>query len=203
MYYVILIHVKRIYITLLLILINNLYTPVTYFNTLSCITYFFTNIQEDLRHTLTPPYADFAPIYSTLDWWNIWKLRTYCHDFKSLTSPEGITNLQPCLIFLTSMTKTTYPIPTLSHVHTLHAQHSKQFKYPTLRKPCTHVHTPTRQPTYSYWYNAMQISINPHAYLSMRTLYYFHVSRTILLVLLITFLIKSLLKSKLVCLCKL
>jgi hypothetical protein len=29
-------------------------------------------------------------------------------------------------------TKTTYPIPTLSHVHTPHTQHSKQFRHSTL-----------------------------------------------------------------------
>jgi hypothetical protein len=94
--------------------------------------------REDLRHTLTPPYADFAPICSTLDWWNIQKLLTNCHEFKSLTSPEGVLNLQPCLIFLTSMTKTTYPIPTLSHVHTLHAQHSKRNS--NIQRYESHVH---------------------------------------------------------------
>jgi hypothetical protein len=41
--------------------------------------------------------------------------------------------LFPCLIFLLSKTQTTYPIPTLSHVHT---QHSKQFIH------STYIHTP-------------------------------------------------------------
>ncbi len=52
--------------------------------------------------------------------------------------------LFPCLIFLLYKTQTTYPIPTLSHVHT---QHSKQFIHSTLWKPCTHVYTP-HQATY-------------------------------------------------------
>jgi hypothetical protein len=39
-------------------------------------------------------------------------------------------------------TKTTYPTLILSHVHTPHTQHFKQFRHSTLWKPCTHVHTP-------------------------------------------------------------
>ncbi len=51
----------------------------------------------------------------------------------------------------------------LSHTNTVTCAHpacsalQTQFKHPTLWKPCTHVlyTPPTRQPTYSYWYNAM------------------------------------------------
>jgi hypothetical protein len=38
-------------------------------------------------------------------------------------------------------TKTTCPIPTLSHVHTPHTPHFKQSRHSMLWKPCTHVHT--------------------------------------------------------------
>jgi hypothetical protein len=104
--------------------------------------------QEDLQHTLTPLYADSAPIYSTLDWWNIWKLQTCCCDYKSITSPEEILNLQPCSIFLTSMTQK-LPIP-YQHCHMCTPRTLSISNNSDIQRYESHVHmyTPPHQATY-------------------------------------------------------
>ncbi len=56
--------------------------------------------------------------------------------------------------------KTTYPIPTLSHVHTSHTQHSKQFIHSTMKAmyTCTHP-PPSNLFVHSHWYNVNIIDL--------------------------------------------
>ncbi len=63
-------------------------------------------------------------------------------------------NWQPCLcFFMALMTKISYPMPTLLHVHAPHTQHFQNIRHSTLPKTCTHVRTPPQVNIYSYWNN--------------------------------------------------